>query len=118
MKWSIHLSNMVLAAVFIFAGLWFLFDSIGLMDTSLKALFLTFIPYALAIIGLLFLIMPFIRKRDISGDWLFGLCFLSFGGALVCDRWGLFTFHWGDFWKLWPVLIIYVGVMIFVHGRD
>src|SRR5699024_5042218 len=44
-----------------------------------------------------------------GGSWMFGSFLLIFGTLLMLDRFGIFSFVFKDIFKLWPLLIIYLG---------
>lgn len=116
-RWQISISNIIIAGIFIYIGLWFLLENLGFMNTNIKNALISFIPYVLAIYGLMLLIWPLIRRKEIAGYWIFGLFFFPYGALLLVHNFGYGDFTWVDFWKLWPMIIIYVGSVILFHRK-
>jgi lia operon protein LiaF len=116
--WRISISNIIVAGIFIYIGTWFLLSNLGLLNGNMKNALITFIPYVLVVYGLWLLIRPFIKNRGLAGDWLFGLFFFPYGALLLADHFGWTTFSWVDGWKLWPMIIIYVGSVILFHKKS
>jgi len=116
--WKISVSNLLIAIIFIYVGAWFLLDNLGFLNESLKNALILFIPYIIAIFGIGLLIRPFIKNHGLASDWLFGLFFFPYGSLLIADRFGALDFTWSDAWKLWPMIIIYVGSVILFHRKN
>lgn len=116
--WRISISNILIAAIFIYVGVWFLLDNLGIMNATIKNGLISFIPYVLAIYGLWLLIWPFIKNHGLASDWLFGLFFFPYGVLLIAGNLGYISFTWSDGWRLWPMMIIYVGCVILFYKKN
>ena len=46
------------------------------------------------------------------GRIFWGLLLVLIGGMLVADNFGWLNVNWGDLWRLWPLVIIAIGVSI------
>lgn len=52
------------------------------------------------------------RFRHRGGSWAWGSFFFIFGALLLSDRFGWIVFQFNDVFKLWPLLIIYIGFAV------
>ncbi|WP_231514807.1 cell wall-active antibiotics response protein LiaF [Oceanobacillus salinisoli] len=66
-------------------------------------------PMLFVAIGLKWWIDHLRRK---GGSWVFGSFFIIFGLLLLLDRFGIIHFTFWDVFKLWPLLIVYIGFML------
>lgn len=96
-------------------GIILLLINIGVISLEIKQLFVVFYPFVLFVYGSSELITSLAKKRD----FLWGLFMSIFSTLLVLDRLGLFSFRFLDVWKLWPILLIYFGLitMMFRKGK-
>ena len=51
-----------------------------------------------------------------TGNATWGLALIVLGGVLLLDRFEVIDI--GDFWRLWPLVVIYFGCMQLVVPRD
>ncbi|MFC4619097.1 LiaF domain-containing protein [Camelliibacillus cellulosilyticus] len=99
--------NFIIAAIFIFVGGWLLLSNMNMIDTGFSAFFSLFVAAVILLFGLWHLFSPLFRGR--GPHWFIGLFCTIYGGLLIANDFHYLTFHWSDFWKLWPVLIIWIG---------
>lgn len=96
----------VVAIIFISIGATLVLGNIGVIDVNVNNAWLYIYPILLIIIGVKWMTN---RIRHRGGSWVFGSFFFIFGALLLIDRFDIITFHFGDVFKLWPLLIIYIG---------
>ncbi|NBJ69160.1 MULTISPECIES: cell wall-active antibiotics response protein LiaF [Clostridia] len=60
-------------------------------------------------------LIQYIRKK--GGSWVVGSFLLLFGLLLLFDRFEVLSFGFFDVWKLWPLLIIYIGVQFLKRDK-
>lgn len=80
--------------------------NIGVVDFSIGIVWFYIYPIFFVIIGFKWLI-DYLRKK--GGSWVAGSFFIIFGSLLIMDRLGLIMFTFWDVFKLWPLLIVYIG---------
>lgn len=100
----------ILALVLVSLGAVLLLENIGVVSLNVQEAWMYIYPVLLAGIGLKWLVDD-IRGRE--GSWIFGSFFLIFGSLLVLDRFALIDFSFWDVLKLWPLLIVYIGLRLF-----
>jgi lia operon protein LiaF len=104
----------VIAIIFVFIGIMLLLVNIGVISLEIKEYFVTYYPVLIVLYGFKLLvdtIFYHIRALFLS------VFLIAFGGLLLLDRAGYLVFEFHMFWKLWPLLIIYLGVRLFVNKR-
>ncbi|KMJ57914.1 hypothetical protein AB685_13845 [Bacillus sp. LL01] len=104
----------IIAIIFVFIGIMLLFVNIGVISLEIKEYFVTYYPVLIVLLGLKFLVDTIFYRRRVL---FLSVFLLAFGGLLLMDRFGLVVFEFHMFWKLWPLLIIYLGVRLFVNKR-
>lgn len=105
--------RLFLAVFLIGTGTMLVLSNLGIADFGFGSLWHNLYPVFILVIGLKWL-FDFLRKR--GTHWFLGIFFIVFGSLLLLDRFEYFTFHFVDVFKLWPLLIIYVGFVIFGGG--
>lgn len=103
-------NQFIFAAVLVFVGIFLLLLNVGVISLEIKEVIVEFYPFIFLLISFLFIIKAFKRHKKGSLFWWFFL--FSFSLMLCLDRLKLITFHAGDFWRLWPVLFIYYGLIL------
>ncbi|GGJ92165.1 hypothetical protein GCM10007063_13480 [Lentibacillus kapialis] len=96
----------VLAIILISIGAAMVLGNVGIIDFNIENAWLYIYPMLFIIIGLKWMTD---RIRHRGGSWVFGSFFFIFGSLLMANRFGIISFHFDDIFKLWPLLIIYVG---------
>ncbi|MBA4535681.1 cell wall-active antibiotics response protein [Bacillus aquiflavi] len=90
-------------------GILLLLFNLGVISLEIKELIVVIYPFLLFFIGLFRLF----RFRSSSHFHLFNSLFLIiFGGLLIGDRFNLIEFRFWDFWKLWPIIFIYISMLM------
>jgi lia operon protein LiaF len=108
MRRHISFGNLFIASIFILIGAWLLLSNMGLIDTSLGALLDIFLAAAIFVYGLWSIFVPLLRRR--RPHWFAGVFGTAYGGLLLADYFHWLSFRWSDFWKLWPLLFVYIGL--------
>ncbi len=111
------IGKLIAAFTLIGLGVLLLLVNIGILTMEVKELIVFFYPVILIAIGLRALVRV-IRKS--GGSWFWGLLFLFLGILLMLDRFEVITFTLGMVWKLWPLLLVYLGIKLFFNkdGED
>jgi lia operon protein LiaF len=91
-------------------GVGLLLANIGVISWGIKNSVYMLLPLVILVIGIIQFLKSFI-KRKMSGI-LPGLFFLIYGALLMGARNHLVEFHYGDWWKLWPIILIYTAIKV------
>lgn len=67
-------------------------------------------PLFFVVTGVVLLGTAIIKRR---GRWMIGTFLLVFGGLLLADRFGLVDFTFWSVFKLWPMILIFIGFSLF-----
>lgn len=102
--------RLFLAVFLIGTGTMLVLSNLGIADFGVGSLWHNLYPVFILVIGLKWL-FDFFRKR--GRHWFLGIFFIVFGSLLLLDRFEYIIFYFKDVFKLWPLLIIYVGFVIF-----
>lgn len=94
----------------ILLGCYWLLSSLNLISPGIMAMPVEILPYLFILLGMLLIIVPLVHRKRPGFFW--GLFFLIYGGLILAGNWGLLVFTWRDFWKLWPYLVVYFGLML------
>jgi lia operon protein LiaF len=89
-------------------GIILLLVNLGVISLEIKELFVVTYPFLLLVYGFAVLL-----KKQIS--W--GSFLVLFSSLLIMDRFGLVRFNFLDVWKLWPFLLIYIGLTMLFRDR-
>src|SRR5690625_5099384 len=109
-----HLGRYLLAIIIIVFGTLLIVENLGLSSFNLKEIWIYTYPILFIIFGLKWMIE---RLRRISGSLILGSFFFVFGSLLLLDRFNIIQFLFKDIYKLWPLVIVYIGLTLIVHGR-
>lgn len=108
--------NIFIALAFIVFGIFLILENFNLLDVSSSDYFGYLIPLFFIVIGASLIINRIVNKRS---SWMFGSFLLIFGTLLLLGRLPNvdFEFKFKDIFKLWPLLIIYIGYLIGFGNR-
>ncbi|MDZ5470218.1 cell wall-active antibiotics response protein LiaF [Bacillus sp. 31A1R] len=107
------INQVLFAGLLLTVGIVLLLVNIGVISLEIKDLFVGFYPFVLLVLGIVGLINS-LRKRE----GVFASLFLViFAGLLVLDRLAIISFGFWDVWKLWPYIIIYLGLSMLFKKR-
>lgn len=109
-----HLGRYILAIIIIVFGTLLIVENLGLASFNLKEIWIYTYPILFIIFGLKWMIE---RLRRINGSLILGSFFFVFGSLLLLDRFNIIQFLFKDIYKLWPLVIVYIGLTLIVHGR-
>jgi lia operon protein LiaF len=98
------------SAILLFTGIILLLINIGVISLEIKQLFVMSIPFLIALEGLKWLINSIRRRR--TGKFTVGLFLFIFGLLLILDVFDIISFSYGDWLKLWPVILIGIAFMV------
>ncbi|HLR02765.1 MAG TPA: cell wall-active antibiotics response protein LiaF [Virgibacillus sp.] len=96
----------LLAVILIGIGILLVLENFGFGTFSGKNMWILLYPLLFIVYGIKTLV-DHLRYR--GGSWIFGSFLLIFGSLLMLDRFGVISFVFKDIFKLWPLLIIYLG---------
>ncbi|MFA1819063.1 cell wall-active antibiotics response protein LiaF [Virgibacillus oceani] len=99
-----------LAVFLIIIGIMLVLTNLDIVSSDFGLTWVYIYPIFFVAIGLKWLIY-YLRKK--GGSWVFGSFFLILGTLLLLDRFDVVSFAFRDVLKLWPLLIIYIGFLIF-----
>jgi lia operon protein LiaF len=105
-------NQFIFAAVLVFVGIFLLLLNVGVISLEIKEVIVEFYPFIFLLFSFLFILKAFKRQKKGSMFWWF--FFFAFSLMLCLDRLKLIAFQVGDFWRLWPVLFIYYGLILLI----
>jgi lia operon protein LiaF len=103
---------MIFATILLFIGVFLLLMNIGVISLEIREVFVEYFPFAALFFSFLFIIKSFKPFKKGKMFWWFFIFSLSL--MLSLDRIQWITFHISDFWRLWPILFIYYGLLLLV----
>ncbi|MFC0523512.1 cell wall-active antibiotics response protein LiaF [Pontibacillus salicampi] len=106
-----RISTYIVAFGFIVVGLLLVLTNFNIVSFDLSSAFYYAYPFAIVLISLFYLLESLAGKRDELGA---GSFFLIFGILLVLDRFQVIAFQFFDIWRLWPLLLVFLGVSFFL----
>jgi lia operon protein LiaF len=109
---SQSVNQFIFAAILLFVGIFLLLMNIGVISLEIKEVIVEFYPFLFLLFSFLLILKALKGNKKGSLFWWF--FFFSFSLMLCLDRLELITFHAGDFWRLWPVLFIYYGLVLLI----
>lgn len=104
----------IIAFFLIGFGILLILENIGIMSFSFKTGWHYLYPILIIILGMKWISD---RYRYRGGSLFFGSLFVLFGFLLLLDRFQVITFQFKDIFKLWPLLIIYIGFSLLRDSR-
>ena len=90
-------------------GIMLVLDNIGVIESDIKELWHYVYPIFFIMIGVSLSVRYF--KKGGEG-WIFGSFLIIFGSLLLLGRLEIIQYRFTDLFKLWPLLIIYIGFSI------
>lgn len=102
----------LIAGLVIAVGVVLVLGNLGFETINMKSAWGLIFPIVFIFLGGM-LIIKSIRRRNSS--WVWGVFFLAYGALLLLGRYDYLAFTFRDIIKLWPVIIIYTGVLILGH---
>lgn len=103
----------IVAVSLVVFGSVLILGNIGIATPGVNNIWYIVYPILFVIYGFKLVIS---RIRFRGGNWVFGSFLIVFGGLLLLDRFEIIYFKFGDVFKLWPLLIVYLGFMMFRHS--
>lgn len=99
----------LIAFIIIVIGVLLILQNLAVIDMDINGIW----PYAYAGLFITFGIKWFIDDlRNDGGSWIFGSFLFVFGALLLLGELQVIHFNFDDIFKLWPLLIIYIGFSI------
>jgi lia operon protein LiaF len=102
--------------VLLMAGVVLLLLNIGVISLEITQIFVSIIPILLMLTGLKWTVDGFLRKS--FGKLSLGLFSLVYGTLIILDEWNKVDFDYGNWWKLWPILIISIAISRAAFNRS
>lgn len=94
------------AILLIGVGTMLVLDNLGIIESNYNAAWHLIYPVFFIIFGIV-LLFKYVNKG--GEHWIFGSFIMIFGSMLLLGRFAVIEFQFSDIFKLWPLLIIYVG---------
>ncbi|HEU5139134.1 MAG TPA: cell wall-active antibiotics response protein LiaF [Bacillales bacterium] len=108
-------TQFLLAICFVGFGILLLLVNTGIISVEITEAIVFCYPFLLVLLGLFWCSKALFSKWR-RGSLFWGIIFIVFGGLLIADRFDVMTFTLDMVWKLWPLLLIYIGFKI-LAGR-
>lgn len=97
-------------------GVLLLLVNTGIISMEITEAIVFFYPFLLVVLGVVWLVESLIPHSR-RGHLFWGVLFIVLGGLLVADRLEMITFTLDMVWKLWPLVLVYIGFrMLTGHG--
>lgn len=103
-----------IAIAFIGLGTLLVLDNIGIVDSDMTEMWHYIYPVFFVVLGM-GIFYKYLNKG--GGGWIFGSFFIIFGILLLLGKLEIIDFSFSDLFKLWPLLIIYIGLSIIGKAR-
>ncbi|MCT2535576.1 cell wall-active antibiotics response protein LiaF [Aquibacillus koreensis] len=98
----------IIAIIIILLGIALVLTNVGVVDWEFAEAWSYIYPTFFVLLGLKWMWDGFKGKGGLTA----GSFLTIFGGLLLLDRFEIITFTFGDVYKLWPLLIVYIGFSI------
>lgn len=105
-------TQLLIATLIIVIGIVLVLGNLGFEAFEMKSAWGLIFPIVFMILGGMLLVKS-IKRR--SSGWVWGLFFVAYAALLLLDRYDYIEFAFRDVIKLWPVIIIYTGILILSH---
>ncbi|QOR67348.1 cell wall-active antibiotics response protein [Cytobacillus suaedae] len=112
---QITLNRVFSALLLILLGILLLLINIDVISLEINNLFVTLYPVLFLIVGFKWLVESILSKGE--KGWFGGFFLFLFGALLSLDRLGYITFTFWMVWKLWPILLIFIGMKLFSKDK-
>lgn len=99
----------ITALLFIFLGIVLILENFGVKLFGMYSIWSLVLPLIIIFLGLQ---MVFDRLKRRYGSWMFGSFLIIYGLLLILNYFNVINFVYRDILKLWPLLIIYIGLTI------
>ncbi len=110
MKRMRRIISYFMAICFIWIGVMLIVNSLNIDDFEISFGWGYIYPLFFVVTGVVLLGTAIIKRR---GRWMIGTFLLVFGGLLLADRFGLVDFTFWSVFKLWPMILIFIGFSLF-----
>jgi lia operon protein LiaF len=107
------INQIIFAAILLFVGIFLLLLNVGVISLEIKDVIVENYPFGFLFISFWYLIRAF--KRNKKGSLLLWFFLMAYSLMLSLDRLNWIVFLPKDFWRLWPVLFIYYGLILLVR---
>ncbi|MGP7817845.1 cell wall-active antibiotics response protein LiaF [Niallia sp. 01092] len=104
---SKSLYQIMFAICLLAVGVAILLVNIGVISLEIKQLFVVSYPFLLLVYGLISFAGNIINR---TSNYFFSLFIIIFSSFLVLDRLHVISFQFVEFWKLWPLIIIFSAI--------
>lgn len=104
-----------IAITLILVGAALVLANIGIIDFNMNNAWIYIYPILFIIFGIKWMLD---KMRYNGGSWVFGSFFFIFGSLLLLDRFEVIEFTFNDVYKLWPLLIVYIGFSFIGNSKS
>jgi lia operon protein LiaF len=108
------ITRLFIAVSLIVIGVLLVLFNLGFLTFDFYYIWLYIYPVFFVMVGGKWFIAYF--KKE-GGSWAAGSFFLLFGILLLLDRFEMIHFTFKDIFKLWPLLIIYIGITVLKESK-
>ncbi|WP_257351237.1 cell wall-active antibiotics response protein LiaF [Pseudalkalibacillus decolorationis] len=105
----------VIAIIFVLIGVMLLLVNLGAISMEINEALHFLYPFVILLLGLMWLLKAIFGNGG-HGHWFWSLILTGLSVLLIADRFGYTQFGLLDVWKLWPIIIVYIGI-IMLWGR-
>ena len=115
------LEQSLLALLLMAGGVLLLLNNIGVLDSEISTLWHWFYPAAFVLYGLKMIADSLLRarrRRRFNLDWYWGVALALLGTLLLFGRLELIDFSLGMVGQMWPLVVVYIGLSIFLDDDD
>ncbi|WP_017187254.1 cell wall-active antibiotics response protein LiaF [Alkalibacillus haloalkaliphilus] len=103
------------AVSLIFFGVTLILQNLQIITLEISDAFVGAWPLIFVVLGLMLFVNYF--RTTPGGSWFWGLFFLIFGSLLLAGNYGYADFSFRDFWKLWPLILVYIGASLVTEKK-
>src|SRR5690625_638286 len=101
--------NYLIGLLIIATGVILILENLNVLSFNLYEAWLYFYPSIFIVFGLKFIVD---RLRNKGGSWSVGTFLVLFGTLLLLGKFNVMSFEFSDIYKLWPVIIVFIGFAI------
>ncbi|WP_066055014.1 cell wall-active antibiotics response protein LiaF [Robertmurraya korlensis] len=102
------INQVLFAIMLLLIGGVLLLANLGVISLEITELFVVSYPFLLLIIAMILFIKALVERES----FFLSIFLLLLSSILILDRFGKLDFGFWEFWKLWPYIIIYIGLNI------
>lgn len=117
---SSKLFRSFVALLLIAVGVALLLGNLGVFDAEIRAVWNLFFPTVFLLYGLKLMVDSAVRMKKrgrFNLRWFWGGTLALLGALLLLGRFEMINFHLGMAWRLWPLVVVHIGLAT-MFGND